>query len=304
MRLRPFLLALLMPMAAMTQSVTKPTPGTTSQLEPLRLGQMKVWTIQDGQLSLDGSLLKGIDPADTRRMLGGKAAALTPVNAYLIRLNGKTVLVDTGLGKNPEADSGHLLEQLETAGVSPSDIDLIFITHYHFDHIGGLVKADGTRVFPKAQLLVPRSEHAYWMQDPAKLPERLRERIPKLKALFSVYQQAKAFREFEDGEALVSGIRAVAAQGHTGGHTIYVFSSEGHELWCLGDLIHFGAVQFERPEVGVSFDSNGAEAVAIRQSLFRMAAQSKAVLAGAHLPQLVYIEAKGTGYVAIPVSQK
>lgn len=304
MRLRSLLLTLLMPMVAMTQAVTKPAPVKAPHLAPLRLGQMKVWMIRDGELSLEGSLLKGIDPADTRRMLGGKDAAQTPVNAFLVQLNGKTVLVDTGLGKNPEADSGHLLEQLEAAGVAPADIDLILITHYHFDHIGGLVKADGTRTFPKAQLLVPRSEHAYWTQDPAKLPERLRERVPKLKALFSTYEQPAAFRRFEDGETLAPGIRAVAAQGHTGGHTVYAFSSEGQELWCLGDLIHFGAVQFERPEVGVSFDSNGGDAVAIRQALFRTAAQKKVVLAGAHLPQLVRIEAKGTGYLAVPVSQK
>lgn len=303
-RLLLLLLTLLMPMAAMAQSAMKPVPVKAPHLEPLRMGKMKVWTIRDGQLSLDGSLLKGIDPADTRRMLGGKEAALTPVNAYLVQLKGKTVLVDTGLGKNPEADSGHLLEQLEAAGVAPSDVDLIVITHFHFDHIGGLLKADGTRTFPKATLLVPRSEEAFWIQDSAKLPERLKERVPMLKATLGTYKQAGAFRAFEDGEELAPGVRAVAAQGHTGGHTIYAFASDGQELWCLGDLIHFGAVQFERPEVGVSFDSNGPEAVQIRQVLFRMAAQKKVVLAGAHLPELVRIEAKGTGYVAVPISPK
>lgn len=299
MRTHPILLSLLLPAAVLAQA---PAPSTSPvRLEPFRLGQMQVWTLQDAQFPLEASLLKGLDATEARRMLGGKDAALTPANAYLVKVDGKTVLVDTGLGKNPEADSGHLPERLAASGMTPADIDLIVITHFHFDHIGGLLKADGTRAFPKAQLLVPRSEQAFWFEDPAKLPERLRDRVPGLKALCKAYEQAGAFKTFEDGAVLLPGLRALSAHGHTGGHTVYVFTSEGKELWCLGDLMHFGAVQFERPEVGVAFDADGAKAVAIRQDLFKKAAQAKAVLAGAHLPKLVRIEAKGMGYRVLPV---
>ena len=116
-----------------------------------------------------------------------------------------------------------------------------------------------------------------------------------------VYEKAGAFRPFEDGEELAPGLRAISAQGHTGGHTVYAFTSEGRELWCLGDLIHFGAVQFQRPEVGVAFDLDGDRAVKIRQQLFREAARRQVVLAGAHLPQIVRIIPKGGGYEAVPV---
>ena len=303
MRVRSLLVSLLLPVAAMTQSALVPVGLNVSRPEPLRLGQMKVWALQDGRISLEASLLAGIDPAEVRRMLGGKDAAMTPVNAFLVRMPGKTVLVDTGIGKDPEEDSGHLMERLEAAGVAPSEVDLILITHYHFDHIGGLLKADGGRAFPKAQLRVPRREHGFWLQEPSRLPERLRGRIPKLKAIFAAYERAGAFGTFEDGEALAPGVRALAAHGHTGGHTVYAFTSEGQELWCIGDLIHFGAVQFERPEAGVSFDLDGEKAVQVRQALFRRAARSKVVLAGAHLPRLVRIEPRGSGYVAVPLTQ-
>jgi glyoxylase-like metal-dependent hydrolase (beta-lactamase superfamily II) len=298
--MRPSLLlsaSLLLPMVAMTQSI----PMNASHLEPLRLGQMQVWTLQDGRIPLAASLLKGIDVAEARRLLGGKDAADTPVNAFLVRMPGWIVLVDTGIGRDPEEDSGHLVEQLAAAGVAPSDIDLILITHDHFDHIGGLLKADGTRAFPKAVLRVSSREHAFWTEDPSRLPERLRDRAPKLKALFGVYERAGAFRPFEEGEELAPGLRAIPAYGHTGGHTVYTFSSEGQELWCIGDLIHFGAVQFQRPEVGVSFDLDGGRAVKVRQDLFREAARRKAVLAGAHLPKLVRLAPKGEGYEAAPV---
>ncbi|HEY3271357.1 MAG TPA: MBL fold metallo-hydrolase [Geothrix sp.] len=288
---------LLLPVAAMTP----PAPMTASRLEPLRLGQLQVWKLQDGRIPLAGTLLKGLDAAEARRMLGEKDAADTPVNAFLVRMPGRIVLVDTGIGKDPEEDSGHLTEQLAAAGVAPSDIDLILITHDHFDHIGGLLKADGTRAFPKAVLRVARREHAFWTEDPSRLPERLRDRAPKLKALFGVYEKAGAFRPFEDGEELAPGLRALPAHGHTGGHTVYAFTSEGQELWCIGDLIHFGAVQFQRPEVGVAFDLDGGRAVQVRQELFRKAARRKVVLAGAHLPRIVRITPKGAGYDAVPV---
>jgi len=297
MRALLLLATLLLPVAAMTPSV----PTTPKPLEPLRLGQLQVWRLQDGHIALAASLLKGIEPAEAQRMLGGQAAADTPVNAFLVRMPGRTILVDTGIGKDPDEDSGHLAEQLAAAGVAPADIDLVLITHDHFDHIGGLLKADGTRAFPKATLRVARREHELWTGDPSRLPERLRDRAPKLKALFGVYGKAGAFRPFEDGEELAPGLRAIPAHGHTGGHTVYAFTSEGQELWCIGDLIHFGAVQFERPEVGVAFDLDGDAAVAVRQELFREAAHRKVVLAGAHLPKLVRIAPKGQGYEAVPV---
>jgi len=286
--------AAMTPPAPITPQPAAPSPG------PLRLGAMTVWALQDGRISLEASLLKGAAPAEIGRLLGGQEAVMTPVNAFLVRMDGRTVLVDTGIGKDPEEDAGHLVERLAAAGVAPGDVDLILITHYHFDHIGGLLKADGTRAFPRARLLVPRQEHDFWLQEPSRLPERLRGRIPKLKAIFGAYEAAGAFRAFGEGEEPAPGIRAVPAQGHTGGHTVYVFTSEGRDLWCIGDLIHFGAVQFERPEVGIAFDLEGGRAIRIRQELFQRAARSKAVLAGAHLPGLVRLEPKGAGYAAVP----
>jgi glyoxylase-like metal-dependent hydrolase (beta-lactamase superfamily II) len=291
-----------LPTALLFPLVAWALQAATPALAPVHLGKLEVWRLQDGQISLPVSLLKGLDAAEARRMLGGKDAVPTPVNAFLVRLVGKTVLVDTGLGRMPDEDSGHLPERLAEAGVKPSDIDLVVITHAHFDHIGGLLNADGSRAFRKATLLVHRLEYAYWTQDPAALPERFRDRVPKLKAAFGAYEKAGAFRTFDDGETLAPGLRALAAHGHTAGHTVFAFGSGKDELWCLGDLLHYGAIQFERPGVGVSFDLEGERAVTIRRELFRQAAKNHVVLAGAHLPGLVRIEAKGEGYVTVPVN--
>lgn len=280
----------------------EPAPAAPRFVESLTLGESRVWTLRDGEFSLEASILKGIDPAKARVMLGGRDAATTPVNAFLVQLRGKIVLVDTGAGRVADEDVGHLVEQLAAAGFEPSQVDLVLVTHFHFDHIGGLLRPDGSRAFPNASLRVSRAEHDYWMGEPSRLPERLRERIPKLRALFETYAAAGAFRTFEPGEELAPGIRALPAHGHTGGHTVYTFGAPGRELWCLGDLIHFGAVQFEHPEVGVSFDADGEKAASVREELFRRAADAKVVLAGAHLPKLVRLEPKGEGFTARPAA--
>lgn len=290
-------LAVVMPLA----TLAPPGPAETRPVEPLTLGDAKVWALRDGEFSLEASLLAHIAPEEAKALLGGKDAAVTPVNAFLVQVRAKTVLVDTGAGRQPDEDTGHLLERLAAAGVAPGEVDLVVVTHFHLDHLGGLMGPEATRVFPYATLAVPRAERDFWLADPSKLPERLRDRAPRFKALFAAFEAAGRFRTFDAGEELAPGVRTIPAYGHTGGHTVYAFGAPSHELWCIGDLIHFGAVQLEHPEAGVSFDADGARAVAVRKELFRRAAETKVVLAGSHLPQLVRLEAKGEGYAARPV---
>lgn len=278
--------------------MSDPRLANAHETKPMSLGSMQVWTLQDGRLSLEASLLRGIDPAETHARLGGREAALTPVNAFLVKIGGRTVLVDTGMGPQPDGSGGHLASRLAAAGVAPAEVDLILLTHFHFDHVGGLLRPDGTRAFPRAELRAPRPEYRTWVEDPSGLPERLRDRGPKLRALFEPYAAAGAFRLFEAGEDLGPGLRALPAHGHTFGHTAYAFVVESLELWCVGDLLHFGAVQFERPEVGIAFDLDGERAVAIRQALFEEAAQRQVVLAGAHVSEPVRITRRGAGYEA------
>jgi glyoxylase-like metal-dependent hydrolase (beta-lactamase superfamily II) len=186
--------------------------------------------------------------------------------------------------------------------VDPAQVDLILITHFHFDHMGGLVKGDGTRAFPKAVVRVSQAEHDFWLSEPSKLPDRLKQNLPALKAALAPYQAAGAYRPFGPGEDLGKGIRALPAYGHTSGHTVYAFGSEGKELWCIGDLIHLEAIQFERPSVAMVYDTDSEKAVVTRKDLFRRAAESHVILGGAHLtfPGLVQLQMKGEGFVATP----
>jgi len=264
------------------------------------LGKLEVITLQDGQIELNAGLLKGIEPADAKALLGGKEIASTSINTFLVRTKDQLVLVDTGTGGNGEGPTGHLQERLNSAGIEPSQIDLVLITHFHFDHVGGLVNPDGTRAFPKAIVRVSQAEHDYWLGDPAKLPESIKGRIEGLKKALAPYQAAGTYRPFGPSEEPAKGIRALAAGGHTVGHTVFAFGSGKDEVWCIGDLIHFGAIQFERPSAAVAFDTDSEKAIPARKDFFTRAAKQHVTLAAVHLafPGLVHLEPKGEGFVA------
>ncbi len=133
------------------------------------------------------------------------------------------------------------------------------------------------------------------------IPVNLRERAAKIKAILEPYISAKSYFPFLPEENLGEGIKALSANGHTPGHTVYDFLSKGNELWCIGDLIHFGAIQFKHPSVGVVFDSNGQIAIDSRIELFQRAAKFNIILAAAHLPEMIILEKNGDEFTATPV---
>ncbi|HET6720373.1 MAG TPA: MBL fold metallo-hydrolase [Rhodocyclaceae bacterium] len=256
----------------------------------MQLGQFEVTALFDGAIELDTQLLKNARPADLQRLLSrmfvGNPKMQTAVNAYLINTGAHLVLVDAGAAKLFGPTLGYVVQNLKAAGYEPAQVDTVVLTHLHADHFGGLNDANGQPLFPQARILVAQSDNDFW------LSQQVADAAPKdAQAFFKMardsaapYRASGQWATFGDGEALVPGVRAVKADGHTPGHTAYAIESAGKKLLIWGDLVHAHAVQFARPGVAIEFDIDQKQAIATRRRIMKEMAASKTLVAGMHLP--------------------
>ncbi len=268
-----------------------------------QVGHLKITALLDGELSLGQDLLKGVEAAEVEKLVGHREPVKTAVNAFLVDTGKHRLLVDAG--GVAAWGIGHLAERLRKAGVPPDSIDGVLLTHLHGDHIGGLLTAEGKRAFPRAQVRLAQAEHDYWL-DPAtelQLGESRKPALQAIKAMVAVYQEAGAYRPFAASEAPFPGVTAIPTPGHTPGHTSYAFDGGKETFWAIGDVVHFGKVQFARPEATVTFDTDSPKAAVTRQGLWQCAAREKVVLGGAHLafPGLGRLELRPVGFAWVPL---
>jgi glyoxylase-like metal-dependent hydrolase (beta-lactamase superfamily II) len=197
-----------------------------------------------------------------------------------------------------------MLANLKASGYQPEQVDEIYITHMHPDHIGGLL-ADGKMAFPNAIVRADKREADYWLSDDnaKKAPDAMKEFFQGAKAAITPYIAAGHFKPFTGATELVPGIKAQPASGHTPGHTTYLVESQGQKLVLIGDLIHVAEVQFPDPTVVIGFDTDSKSAEAERQKEFAAAAKGGYLIGGAHLsfPGIGHLVAEGKGYQFIPL---
>jgi glyoxylase-like metal-dependent hydrolase (beta-lactamase superfamily II) len=275
----------------------------------LMLGDFEVTALSDGTFQMEvGKLLTNITPKQLDAALA-RSLLQDPVeesvNGFLINTGSKLVLVDTGAGSLFGPTVGKLLANLKASGYQPEQVDEIYITHMHGDHVGGLL-ADGKPAFPNAIVRAAQQEADFWLNK-AHMEAAPEDRKPGYQgAMLSLnpYAFAERFKPFRGDSELVPGIRAVASPGHTAGHTIYVVESKGQKLVLWGDLMHVAAVQFADPSVTIRYDTDSAAATAQRRKVFADAAEHGYWVAGAHLsfPGVGHLRAMGTGYTFIPAN--
>src|SRR4051812_38823333 len=250
-----------------------------------RIGDITVCTVSDGYLDGSMAVIQNIPEAEAAQLLRDSFRPVprrTAVNTFIIRSGGRTALIDTGCGTAMAATGGKLFENLAAIGVAPAEVDAVLLTHIHPDHSNGLADAAGKPLFPNAELVMHAAELAFWHDDGAmaKADEMSRQRnFQATRSQVAPYRRAGAVRTFESGEVF-PGVTAMPFPGHTPGHTGYMIASGDQSLLIWGDIVHVPEIQIPRPEVGMAFDVDGAQAQATRRRVFDMVATDKLVWAG------------------------
>jgi glyoxylase-like metal-dependent hydrolase (beta-lactamase superfamily II) len=275
----------------------------------LMVGDVEVTALSDGTIMLPvKDLLINATPDEITHALARAYLASpveTSVNGFLINTGSKLVLIDTGTGGAMGPTTGKLLGNLRAAGYTPEQVDEVYITHMHGDHIGGLAPGNQP-TFPNALVRASKAESDYWL-DPAHLaaaPAEAKSGFQQAQAAFAPYLKAGRFKPFDADTELVPGIRAVSTPGHTPGHTCYLVASKGSQLLVIGDLIHVEALQFAKPSVAMKFDADSTAAIAQRIKTFNDAAKGGYWIAATHLsfPALGHIRPEKSGYTWIPAN--
>lgn len=255
--------------AAQTAAATttaQPTPEgvTTRKIDTLTLITLKD---HDGEKRMPNKLFYGKADSAKVEKLSPEGSVASSISCFVVETQGKRILFDAG---NGAAHGGKMLERLRAASIAPEQIDYIFVTHFHGDHIGGLA-ADGKPLFANAQLYVPDAEYAAWAamgNDGGK------------EAVETVDTYGDRLHRFAYTDILPLGVKAMAASGHTPGHTEY----QTGRLFIAGDLLHGFDLQMQDLDICPAYDMDPAKATESRKHFIDYIRQNKLITAGMHFP--------------------
>ena len=250
-----------------TEAMADSMQITDNGIKTIRLDGMEVTWIQDneGEHLMPVSLFS--DASDKLiDSLGVQNGIPSSMSTFLVKTADATILFDTGKGLKNSC----LTSRLQSLGVAPADIKYIYLTHFHGDHIGGMLKGDSV-ISPNAQVYAAKMEYDGWMV----MPDDAKEQAERV---MSAYKDR--LHLFEFGDTLPGNVVAMKAVGHTPGHTVY----QTGKLLIIGDLIHGAALQMVNPEICASFDMDKKAAIESRKSFLNYAKENGLTIAEMHLP--------------------
>jgi glyoxylase-like metal-dependent hydrolase (beta-lactamase superfamily II) len=273
-----------------------------------QVGDIEVIQMYDGvwERAHDEKFVKNasLDEVKAALKAGGLTDAYvpTPFTVTAVRRKGKVVLFDSGTGAQLAATAGNIARKdlwKKVLKIDPAKVDAIVITHFHPDHISGLMAKDtNAPIFPNARIFVPAAEYKFWTN-----PSVTAAAAKRIQAVFPTW---KNIEQFEGDKEVVPGVRAIATPGHTAGHTCYHLASGQRQLIVLGDVSNIPALFVKNPGWHGVFDSDGPLAETNRRKIYDRVIADKAVITGYHfgMPGAGTIKKDGKGYVFAPIGAR
>ena len=274
-----------------------------------KIGDIEVTVLSDGfrMVPVDGNYLVNASATDLVKALAAAGLAIDKMkNTYspiVLTTAGKRVLFDTGNGEAAAAQSnnerGTLNANLATTGIDRNTIDAVVISHFHADHVNGLLLADNSRAFPNAEILVPENEWKFWMDD----GEMSRASKGRMTELFANNRRVfdalgRKVTPYAWDKEVVPGVTAVGTPGHSIGHTSFVVTSGGKTVFVQSDVCNNIAVFAPHPDWQGFFDQDPPKASATRRKVYDMLVADKLPVQAYHFPYpaLSRVEKDGAGY--------
>ena len=279
-----------------------------------KVGDIQVTVVSDGRTTfpLEDSFIPNAKREEVNAALEQAFLPRDTVTIYfaplVINSGGKLVVIDTGNGPLVKADSkgaaGQFADNMTAAGFDPNAVDTVVISHFHGDHVNGLLTAEGTPAFPNAEVLVPATEWKFWMDD----GEMSRAAPGRMQGLFknnrNVFETGlkKKVTPYEWGNEVAPGLLAVETVGHTPGHTSYVLSSGSAKVFIQSDVTNLPMLFAANPGWHAVFDQDPDMAEQTRRRIYDMVVAEKLQVQGFHypFPGLGNVVKDGSGYRVVP----
>lgn len=289
---------------------TAPAKGTALS-QSFQVGDIEVIALSDGYLPMPTGMLAGYDAATAGAAAAqayqrhdGKMMRLG-INGYVIRTGSQMVAVDCGTPKAIGETVGAWHDSLAQAGINPAEIDTIFQTHLHMDHVGGLGDlGQNNKHLPNARLITSEAEWDFTHSDSAyaKAHDMIKGSMELARALVAPYAADTTRISMEKETEIAPGLTAVPLPGHTPGHMGLRVSSGNQTLLIWADALHVQAYQFAHPDWTMVIDTDLDQARATRARLLDMLATDRLRVAGSHLdfPSLGYVERSKDAYRYVP----
>jgi glyoxylase-like metal-dependent hydrolase (beta-lactamase superfamily II) len=313
--------------AAVTAAVPFAAPSPVGAVAPVvgrqasgfyryKVGSIEVTVVTDGinRMPIPDGFVLNAKKDDVNAALANafmeKDVFVGPYNPIVVNTGAKLAVIDTGTGeaayKASQGNNGQFLTNLAAAGIDANMVDAMIISHYHGDHMNGLLKMDNSLAFPNAEILVPAPEHKYWMDD----GEMSHASTPRIQGVFKNVRRLmrgevlKRLRTYEWNQEVIPGVTAVGTPGHTPGHTCHIVASGTSKVYIQGDLTHVPFLFVRNPGWQPYYDHDPVKAEVARRKVYDMLVAERMLVQGFHypFPALAHVEKTAAGYREVPVA--